>query len=245
MRFNTSVIKATSSSGSCNPSAVIHRGLPLTRVTFIKEVRRQPTDVNICVELTEIFKGDPVKIRWILRLLVLHLDGMLGYNAKSVCILCLFFCFLISQVFLPKLSIISHWKAHFTVLRTHSLPQRRPQRKFVILFRQGDSFSNSSEYSKGVQKSSPACVHSHTWNIIFTLNRRLPHRFWHRFAFHLLSWEPWVWVWLTDHSSLLSTLRYPRDSTNAPGIQFFLDSSSDHKPPSEKTRFLCTMKVQM
>lgn len=149
MRFNTSVIKATSSSGSCNPSALIHRGLPLTRVTFIKEVRRQPTDVNICVELTDIFKGHPVKIRWILRLLVLHLDGMLGYNAKSVCILCLFFCFLISQVFLPKLSIISHWKAHFTVFRTHSLPQRRPQRKFVILFRQGDSFSKFFWIFKG------------------------------------------------------------------------------------------------
>lgn len=40
-----------------------------------------------------------------------------------------------------------------------------------------------------------------------------------------------MWVWLTDHSSLLSTLLYPRDSTNAQGIRFFLDSSSDRKPP--------------
>lgn len=59
----THVIHASSSSGFCNPSALMAGGLPMAVRVFIQEVGTQAADIQVCVELTEIVQGHPVHTR--------------------------------------------------------------------------------------------------------------------------------------------------------------------------------------
>lgn len=60
----TSIIHASPSSGSCNPSALVHRRFPLSRGVSIEEVGIQATDVKVHIVLTEVFNGHPVEMRY-------------------------------------------------------------------------------------------------------------------------------------------------------------------------------------
>lgn len=53
------IIYAASSGGSCNPSALIRSGLPLTGRLPIKEAGIEAADIKVAVEAAEVLKSHP------------------------------------------------------------------------------------------------------------------------------------------------------------------------------------------
>lgn len=120
-------IHATTSSGSCNPSAIMEWGGPMTSGVAIEKIRAQTADIHVYEVLTEMFHCHPEKTSKIVN------DKVLKYHHLICCMCQLHFinmvCKHISALYgLPEFPILFHWQTHLPIVRTHCLPHGRPDR---------------------------------------------------------------------------------------------------------------------